>query len=1389
MNRTYWKRACSFAAALVLACSSFAGGGMLPAFAIASEPAAETAAIPDETPAAVIITLESEPLLSGGRHADFLCTPEAAAQCDAIRSEQDAVIGALMQQYPVLAVDYRYLTLTNGFSCELPEYLIPFAESLPGVQSVTRSVEIDPLPSAAESLEMGNIPSFINETDCRGEGKVVAVIDTELNLDHPMFAPLAPELQTKLTKDKINAIASTVGFHVQAGSDDVYYSSKIPYAADYLDSNPRAIRNEEPEVYHGSHVAGIAAGNVFQANDGELISGVAPDAQLVFMAIDGNMMSDAVFIAALEDAVKLQADAANISLGNSHEKLEDDNPFYKAVNTAEAAGVTVCIAAGNDSNGMELGFEATPENPDTAEMNMLITEGEKALAVASAEGSGMTEMRTMLHNGRQIPYTGFAPSGVPYQTYLQDVIGSGPFVYEYCGLGTVQDIGSKDLTGKLALIDRGTITFTEKAANAGNAGAIGVICMQNTDETPIIMANDSDVPICMIPKADGEMLLNAANKTVSFSDQIMQVQQEAGVSSFTGWGVHSSLELRPDIMGVGGNVRSASYDGDAAAMSGTSMASPYVAGCAVLMSEYLEKTGCTLTGSAREQRIRNLLMTGAVPFEADGMPVTPRRQGAGLVSMTNALRTKVLLTGESGETKINLRDNLGTFFRFPVTLTNISDEDVHFRNARLVLTTDQSHYDILLGKNVIQQQQLLDCQADLSGLLQIGAGDSRTETVAVTLDRQQADSIRKTFVNGFFIEGYLYLEGAENTVDISIPMLGFSDDFSAIPLFDDSYGGFVSWYASGIPGYESFSDTVIREADTLMQLGRSNNIFSDSIAYAHTKQGQKNRVYISPNDDKMADYAGIRLNPQRDCFIEGGDLFDRSGKLVAEGFRVTEPATRSLGLFSDSAFAYSNIYGSKVQLNDLPDGDYTMQVRAGSTKEMLKKHPQIAEIPVTIDKTAPKLHAERIQRSGRTILRLTAEDKYLDSIMLIANGDGRLLTNQGIRSSGALDMYSVCDLIYASEMGVGYTVDYGSVFRNWYNEISFTAPLVQSFVPVISAEAEYVMQRFIEDNGEGEEWDDKYSITSYFPVQPDENGRFTLEYDVTDLEWYTFTAVDRAFNFTEENYVKETIRPTSVKPGVYRGAYGYYEFTEDQMHYEPLAYNIDPFDCDYKLEIGMLETDLYCEAAESEPFAFSFSFGITGDAETGYTLAYHNDIYSSEKNAFAEQFGIPAMESDTLTLTGMDTLEGFLRLGTREAEMNYVKPLMQEMTGCVYFDKMQYQVEPDAPVVTYTADCCTKRWQIIDRVSITVDLRTGIAVLPDGSSKNLLSDALLSGDTDCSGAVDISDAVLLARFLVSDRGARVTDNGIRNADCNQNGKPDADDLTMILQAIARMITL
>ena len=148
------------------------------------------------------------------------------------------------------------------------------------------------------------------------------------------------------------------------------------------------------------------------------------------------------------------------------------------------------------------------------------------------------------------------------------------------------------------------------------------------------------------------------------------------------------------------------------------------------------------------------------------------------------------------------------------------------------------------------------------------------------------------------------------------------------------------------------------------------------------------------------------------------------------------------------------------------------------------------------------------------------------------------------------------------------------------------------------------------------------------------------------------------------------------------------------------------------------------------------------------------------------------------------------RQGAEKAKEIFVDPYMQDYTQRTVSDvQTTIRFEQNHPVAEYTYryDAPTASY------TVKVDLVTETATLPDGTTKKVepyqSAAKALRGDVNLSGHTDVSDAVLLARFLAEDRSAEVTAQGKSNADCNQSGKPDPEDVILILKYIAKMITL
>ncbi|MDB5044041.1 MAG: serine protease, partial [Deinococcus sp.] len=85
---------------------------------------------------------------------------------------------------------------------------------------------------------------------------------------------------------------------------------------------------------------------------------------------------------------------------------------------------------------------------------------------------------------------------------------------EFCGTTA----SNAALSGKIALIKRGTCTFEEKTANAKRSGATGVLIYNNALGAPGIgLTNAYTIPVVGITQADGEALLAAGSPTATLS--------------------------------------------------------------------------------------------------------------------------------------------------------------------------------------------------------------------------------------------------------------------------------------------------------------------------------------------------------------------------------------------------------------------------------------------------------------------------------------------------------------------------------------------------------------------------------------------------------------------------------------------------------------------------------------------------------------------------------------------------------------------------------------------------------------------------------------------------------------------------------------------------------
>lgn len=1072
MRHDLFSKICSLAAASVTACAWIPFSCMFSCTA-AAVPQAE-----HSDPVSVVIQISGDPVMQSGvcRNADDLDSPAAEKKAESCKNAQHAVQARIRAYYPELTVGYSYSTLYNGFSCTLPRSLIAQTAALPGVVSITETPDFQ-LTDTDAAVQYG-VPADLQGYS--GAGTVIAVIDSELDVTHPMFAPLDESIEPALSYEDIAEVIDSGTLNIKVDPQRAYISSKLPYVIDYADSDPYGgVR--DVSGYHGTHISGIAAGNACKTADGQSVSGIAKDAQLLFFACGrGKNMSYSATLAALEDAVRLHADVINMSWGTTAEYY-GSNPFSDAIAAADRAGIIVCNSAGNLDNGTRTtGKTALPDQPDTGTICDKAERGSPLLVIGSAETGGQAEAGMFLLAGEQIIYRPtMNADGNLY--YLSQELAPGDYAYADCGSGTDAEFRAANPVNQLALIQRTSgQSLSEIAQRAQHYHACGLIVsdLETPDGLDYAYSNAS-LKIAVVTYAEGQMLRAAADQTVTFTGENVMQEHPAAVSAFSSWGVKHSLDLRPDLMGIGGRVCSAAYNASAKTLSGTSMASAYAAGCAAVLRGMLKDD--LPDGTALTAMLRTKLMNTAIPYEENELYVSPRRQGAGLVSVERAAAAKVRMTDRNGEAKINLFDQLGSDFSFDVILQNDSGADVVYPDAKLCLTTDGIRHDSRRNCDILSGQQALRCETSLMGPVTVMAGESLTLPVQVSLDPAQYAELCASFRNGFFIEGFLLLSGAAESSDISMPLLGFSGDWAQLPIGDaDRIMAAVifgeDYQAGSVPlvEYNTVLDTIRSrvpgDIPKYELLDLKEYASEDEIRLLETG---KNQVWISPNGDGIADAVyGMKLIRYRDARADL-TLRNAAGKTV----------------WSEKAVPYQEVFELDLDQSALPAGEYTLTAAAYIDYPGSAAHPQEYCSSIHVDRTAPDVSAVFSRRSGRQILTITASD------------DQKL---QGIAVTGFYKpMYQIEDPACIKE---GDSWFYGGMqYRGSYpwttgreRENADQLPLVLQELAGFSNPLEHP----------------EINFRDYIAPEPDADGVWTIDYDVTEFEDYTITVLDEAYNFT-----------------------------------------------------------------------------------------------------------------------------------------------------------------------------------------------------------------------------------------------------------------------------------
>jgi subtilisin family serine protease len=324
----------------------------------------------------VVVALDQQPLAATRWKAG------RGPQARTLQRAQAGLESRIAEAMPGAHVRWRYRLVANGMAIVVPRAQLARLAALPGVAQVYPSVryrpQLDRSPGqiGAPALWGEGLPNA-------GQGVKIAIIDEGIDQTHPFFSPAGYTMPPGFPKGQA-----------------AYTNAKVIVARAFPPARPTWKHASKPfdpvHSSHGTHVAGIAAGNAGTQASGIRVSGVAPRAYLgnykaltiptdAEVGLDGNSPE---LVAAIEAAVADGMDVINMSLGEP--EIEPSRDIVaKALGAAARAGVVPVISAGNDFAQFGRGSVGSPAStPEAITVGAVTTTRSGPADVVAAFSSG-----------------------------------------------------------------------------------------------------------------------------------------------------------------------------------------------------------------------------------------------------------------------------------------------------------------------------------------------------------------------------------------------------------------------------------------------------------------------------------------------------------------------------------------------------------------------------------------------------------------------------------------------------------------------------------------------------------------------------------------------------------------------------------------------------------------------------------------------------------------------------------------------------------------------------------------------------------------------------------------------------------------------------------------
>jgi len=427
----------------------------------------------------------------------------------------------------------------------------------------------------------------------RGAGTVIGVIDSGINFTNPAFSALASDGYRH-----VNPLGSGVflghcdpahpGYRAGNRCNDKLIGGYDFVHAHCSDASepcgPAANWLDEPEFSdndgHGSHTAGTAAGNPFPAlvfGVPHAAAGVAPRANLLIYDVcyrrptGAGLCPSSSLVAAVEQAIADGVvDVLSVSISGGEQPWND--AVELAFLNASAAGIVVAAAAGNAGPGPGQVQHGGPWTLTVAALSH-----DRAVVDAALELGERAWPATQAASPPSLPADGItAPLAVaPGDGLACSALPSGA------------------LAGALALIPRGGCAFSDKINHAADAGALAVLIGNDQPGAPVMLGQTVPhrIPAAMLDRA-GAAATRAALRdggTARLRPTGQRALRDAAwgdvLAGFSSRGPARVAVLKPNL-GAPGVAIVAPLAGEGehyGLLSGTSMATPHVAGAAALL--------------------------------------------------------------------------------------------------------------------------------------------------------------------------------------------------------------------------------------------------------------------------------------------------------------------------------------------------------------------------------------------------------------------------------------------------------------------------------------------------------------------------------------------------------------------------------------------------------------------------------------------------------------------------------------------------------------------------------------------------------------------------------------------------------------------------------------